>query len=139
VERNRGAWSEIGPGLAYVLYLFWYMRGYFSEGREWYERFLAKFPGNQWSLSLRANLSWTSAFLAWRQGDYAAAGTFGDQSAALGRSLDGNRNTVMALAFEEWGTSCQCRRQRFAPRSPPPSRRHLWGLMADERGAHAWI
>jgi predicted ATPase len=101
--------AEIGPRLACALYLYWYMRGYFSEGRQWYERFLAIFPGNQLSLSLRANLLWTAAFLAWRQGDYAAAGTFGDQSAALGRSLDGDRNTVMALGVPGMVASHQSR------------------------------
>jgi non-specific serine/threonine protein kinase len=101
--------AEIGPRLACALYLYWYMRGYFSEGRQWYERFLAQFPGNQLSSSLRANLLWTAAFLAWRQGDYAAAGTFGDQSAALGRSLDGDRNTVMALGVPGMVASHQSR------------------------------
>jgi DNA-binding CsgD family transcriptional regulator/tetratricopeptide (TPR) repeat protein len=101
--------AEIGPRLACALYLFWYMRGYLSEGRAWYDRYLENFRGNRLSPSLRANLLWTAAFLAWRQGDYAAAGLFGDQSAALAHSLDGSRNKVMALGVPGLVASHQSR------------------------------
>jgi len=116
--------AELGPRLACALYLFWYMRGYFSEGRDWYERFLTKFPGNQLSPSRRANLLWTAAFLAWRQGDYEAAGTLGDQSAALGRLRGRQISSRAELEFEprrlrprryrtiarESGACCTCHR-----------------------------
>jgi predicted ATPase/DNA-binding CsgD family transcriptional regulator len=101
--------AELGPRLACALYLFWYVRGYFSEGRQWCERFLATVPGRQLSTSLRANLLWVAGFLAWRQGDYQAAGNYSDQSVALGASLDADRNTVMGLAVRGLVASHQSR------------------------------
>ena len=101
--------AEIGPRLACALYLFWYVRGYFTEGRQWSERFLAKFSGTRLSPKVRANLLWTASFLAWRQGDYEAAGSFGDQCAALCRSLDRDRSTAMALGIPGLVASHQSR------------------------------
>jgi predicted ATPase/DNA-binding CsgD family transcriptional regulator len=101
--------AEIGPRLACALYLFWYMRGYFSEGREWYEQFLATLLVSQPFYSLRANLLWAAAFLAWRQGDYQAAGSLSDQSVALCANLEPDRNTLMALAVHGLVASHQAR------------------------------
>jgi ATP/maltotriose-dependent transcriptional regulator MalT len=101
--------ADIGPRLACALYLFWYVRGYFSEGRDWFDRFLARLQGNHVSPRLHANLLWTAAFLAWRQGDYQTAGRFSDQSVALCAKLDPDRNTLMALAVRGLVASHQAR------------------------------
>jgi predicted ATPase/DNA-binding CsgD family transcriptional regulator/tetratricopeptide (TPR) repeat protein len=103
--------AEMGPRLACALFFFWDLRGYFSEGREWYERFLASISGDRLPPSMRANLLWSAAFLAWRQGDYEAAGSFSDESAVLCRNLEGDRNTVMALGIQGLVAS---HRSRFA-------------------------
>src|ERR1043166_4900086 len=84
--------------LACALYLFWYLRGHFSEAREWYERFLGRFHRNEMSTSLHAELLWNAALVAWRQGDYAAADRYSGKSVELGRNRDHDPNTVMALA-----------------------------------------
>jgi DNA-binding CsgD family transcriptional regulator/tetratricopeptide (TPR) repeat protein len=101
--------AELGARLACALYLFWYVRGHFSEGRQWCERFLATVPGRQLSTNLRANLLWVAGFLAWRQGDYQAAGSYCDHSVALGASLDTDRNRVMGLAVRGLVASHQSR------------------------------
>jgi predicted ATPase/DNA-binding CsgD family transcriptional regulator len=100
---------EIGPRLACALFFFWDLRGYFSEGREWYERFLARFPGGGLPPSLHANLIWNAAFLAWRQGDYETAASISDQTAALSLHADVGRNMVMALGVRGMVASHQSR------------------------------
>jgi predicted ATPase/DNA-binding CsgD family transcriptional regulator len=108
-------WSEtaadpaIGPRLACALFFFWDLRGYFTEGREWYERFLAQFAGGGLSSNLHANLIWNAAFLAWRQGDYETAASISDQTAALYLNADAGRNIVMALGVRGMVASHQSR------------------------------
>jgi predicted ATPase/DNA-binding CsgD family transcriptional regulator len=90
--------TEIGSRLASALQLFWQMRGHLSSGRVWYERILerddaaASFP---W---LRVKVHWGAAFLAWRQGDYAAATRLSDEGIALGSALPDPSELVFCLA-----------------------------------------
>jgi tetratricopeptide (TPR) repeat protein len=62
---------EAGLRLAGSLFRFWYLRGYWREGREWLERMLAK-AGNSGSALARAKALYGMAWLADENGQEAA-------------------------------------------------------------------
>jgi predicted ATPase/DNA-binding CsgD family transcriptional regulator len=90
--------TEIGLRLTGALQLFWLVRGHFSTGRAWYERTLARDDVAASSPGLRIKALWAAAFLAWRQGDYAAAMSLSEEGVALGRDLTGSTELVDCLA-----------------------------------------
>jgi predicted ATPase len=86
------AWSmtadgtEAGLRLAGALSGFWYMKGYWSEGRDWIERALAKTKGLGQTL-MRAKALFGGGELARDQGDYDRATALFEERLALGREL----------------------------------------------------
>jgi predicted ATPase/DNA-binding CsgD family transcriptional regulator/transcriptional regulator with XRE-family HTH domain len=91
VERRE---AESGIRLAVALRLFWFMRGYLTEGRAWLGQLLA-LPNA--SAHDRARALDCAGFLARYQGDYdAAAGLIGE-SLALWRSLASTQGIADAL------------------------------------------
>jgi predicted ATPase/DNA-binding CsgD family transcriptional regulator/transcriptional regulator with XRE-family HTH domain len=90
--------TEIGARLASALQLFWQMRGHLSTGRAWYEWILARDDAAASSPRLRVKVLWGAAFLAWRQGDYAAATRLSDEGVALGSALPDPSELVFCLA-----------------------------------------
>jgi predicted ATPase len=82
VEESDG---ESGLRLARALWQFWYVRGYFSEGRGWLEAMLSH--SRDASASVRARALAAAGFLACRQGDYDGSIRLSTESLALFREL----------------------------------------------------
>ena len=76
-----GSDPEPGLGLASALSTFWYMRGFWSEGRAWLEEALAGTPGNR--AEARAKALRGLARLAVEQGDFGRAETSAEEALAL--------------------------------------------------------
>jgi predicted ATPase len=95
------AWSladrEAEPAvrLAGALWWFWYVRGYWSEGRAWLRDALNKEAGA--SISARAKALKGAGVLAWRQGDYEQAKVQCETSLALFRELRDKKGIAYAL------------------------------------------
>ncbi|MBA8793451.1 putative ATPase/putative negative regulator of RcsB-dependent stress response [Friedmanniella endophytica] len=70
-----GADPVKGAELTVELTYFWWIRGYYSEGRRWLEQAVAALPddGTDEQDHVRALASKNQGVLAWVQGDYAAA------------------------------------------------------------------
>jgi len=92
VEQREAA---IGLRLATALRLFWFMRGYLTEGRERLAQALALGEG---SPSTRAQALDCAGFLARYQGDYAAAAGLIGESLATWRSLAHRQGVADALS-----------------------------------------
>jgi predicted ATPase/DNA-binding CsgD family transcriptional regulator len=97
-------WSEVAPDasdtgarLASALWMFWFMRGYFGEGRGWYDRILAMKQGSDLLPAVYAKVLWSAAFVSWRQGDYESAGRLSERSISPGQRNEVS-DVVMALA-----------------------------------------
>jgi predicted ATPase/DNA-binding CsgD family transcriptional regulator len=96
--------AERGLQLAAALWRYWFVRGFFTEGRTWLSELLA-LPGATARTTLRANALSAAGNLAYNQGDDAAAEAFQTESLAIRREL-GDRggvavslDTLGALAF----------------------------------------
>ena len=96
--------TDRGLQLAASLWRFWYVRGYFTEGRMWLSELLA-LAGAGARTKLRANALSAAGNLAYNQGDDAAAEAFQNESLSIRREL-GDRagvgvslDTLGALAF----------------------------------------
>ena len=92
VEQQEAA---IGLRLVTALRLFWFMRGYLTEGREQLAQVLALDGG---SPSARARALDCAGFLARYQGDYPAAARLIGESLALWRSLADRQGIADALS-----------------------------------------
>ena len=81
-----------GLRLSSALRIFWYTRGYLHDGRRWLERFLnlAVASGQPLAPALHATALDDVALLAWRQGDYRQAETWGNEALTIYRD-SGNR------------------------------------------------
>jgi predicted ATPase/transcriptional regulator with XRE-family HTH domain/Tfp pilus assembly protein PilF len=87
--------TEAAQRLTAVLYRFWYVRGYLSEGRTWAERALA---GNRSTpTAVRARALLAAGWLAWAQGDYAQAVERVQGSLRVFRELDHASGVAEAL------------------------------------------
>lgn len=106
VESGRPKETEKGLQLAVALYPFWSVRGYVSEGREWLESILA--VSSDASDQERAEALGRAGFLAWLQGDFAAAAELGEKSLALFRALGDKRGIAGSL----WVTGIAVRDQQ---------------------------
>src|SRR5919202_3967545 len=96
--------AERGLQLAASLWRYWFVRGFFTEGRTWLSELLA-LPGATARTTLRANALSAAGNLAYNQGDDAAADAFQTESLSIRREL-GDRggvaaslDTLGALAF----------------------------------------
>ncbi len=87
---------ETGQRLATALTSFWELAGKVSEGRQWLERMLA-LPQEPGSVELRARSLRLAGYLAWLQGDYVAARTPAEESAALWRTIGNQHELAHAL------------------------------------------
>jgi predicted ATPase/class 3 adenylate cyclase/Tfp pilus assembly protein PilF len=93
---------ELGLGLASALSYFWYMRGYWSEGRGWLEKALA---GNaEAPTEARAKVLRELAYLAIAQGDYARVGTLAEEALSLYRGLGDEKGVAGSLEALGWAS-----------------------------------
>ena len=99
---------ELGLRLAGALGLFWYMRGYLSEGRAWLEELLAQDSENvetppaaaftpHVSADVRAKALNSAGMLVAEQGDYRRAALLVEESMALFQELGDKRGRAAAL------------------------------------------
>jgi predicted ATPase/DNA-binding CsgD family transcriptional regulator len=128
--------GDTGPLLASALMMFWNVRGYFGEGREWYERVLVTNRCASRSPVARARALWSAAFVAWRQGDYAAAGRLSGEAVTLGQHLAEGRDVVMALAVRGLVASHQ---SQYAEAHAMLDRGHALATEIDHTIARAWM
>ncbi len=85
--------------LAGALKEFWYLRGYFNEGRQWLIQALAREPAPTAS---RARVLLAAGQLAQNQGDYTVALPLIEESIALYRQLDDKPGIAEALRECGW-------------------------------------
>jgi len=90
---------ELGLRLAGALGLFWYMRGYLSEGRAWLEELLScdSKSGNVVSTDIRAKALNSVGMLVAEQGDYGRAALLVEESMGLFQALGDKRGRAAAL------------------------------------------
>ena len=94
--------GEVETGLRVVaaVFRFWMVRGHLREGRMWAERLLALGPKDAGAgfAGIRARALRAAGVLALYQGDDAAAGSWLEQAAALGREVGDSRTVANALS-----------------------------------------
>jgi predicted ATPase/class 3 adenylate cyclase len=100
--RSALTWSSAEGGdtvsglrIAGALWWFWFVRGYFGEGRRWLSALLAAAPRGR-AAAERAKALAGAGGLARQQGDYATARDLYEQSLALRRDL-GDKRGVAAV------------------------------------------
>jgi predicted ATPase/class 3 adenylate cyclase len=96
--------AAAGLRLATALFLYWGVRGYVREGREWLARMLDARPAGA-SAGAAAALR-ALASLAWRQSDLAAAHAAYAQQLAMHRELDDRGGAAGALV-DLGGVACE--------------------------------
>jgi predicted ATPase/DNA-binding winged helix-turn-helix (wHTH) protein len=89
-----GAGSKRGLRLCAALGRFWWIRGYFAEGRQWCTRILSK-SGAEERTRERASVLNAAGVLSYYQGDYPAARALYEESLAIRREL-GDRSGITA-------------------------------------------
>jgi predicted ATPase/class 3 adenylate cyclase len=88
--------AEIGLRLASTICHFWYVRGYWSEGREHLRRALGK-QGAQVRILARARALHGAADLAGNQSDYVAASALHEESLSIFRELGDRQGIARSL------------------------------------------
>jgi predicted ATPase/class 3 adenylate cyclase len=88
--------AELGVRLVDALDNFWFLAGYISEGRRWATALVALARAT-WPAELRAQVLRAVGWMAWQQGDYAAALEVLEESAVLYRQLGDRRSLVRVL------------------------------------------
>ena len=81
---------QIGVGLIFMLFWFWYRRGYFTEGQQWAEKFLAV-PAVQNSPPMRALALASSGMMALWQGQQETALGKLQETLAIQQQLEDDR------------------------------------------------
>src|SRR5947209_6183097 len=86
---------ELGLRLAVALGIFWYIRGYLSEGRAWLEELLEQDErsGSTVSTAVRAKALNSLCMLVAEQGDHGRAALLAEESMAFKREL-GNKHGI---------------------------------------------
>ncbi len=87
--------AEEGLRLAGALWRFWFMRGFFVEGRSWLEDFLKRIADRP--TPARAKALNGAADMAFFQGDYENSAAFASEALALARSLGDAVDVFWAL------------------------------------------
>ena len=87
--------AELGLRLARALWWFWYVRGYFNEGRRWLEGALSVAVGV--SASIRGEALYRVGALVCRQGNQEWAQELGWESLSLSRESGDRANTAWSL------------------------------------------
>jgi tetratricopeptide (TPR) repeat protein len=88
--------AEMGLRLAASLWWFWDLRGYYSEGRSWLARLLAR-PETLERTLVRAKALHGAAMLAAKQRDLVMARAMGEECLMLLRALDDNQYLARPL------------------------------------------
>jgi predicted ATPase len=96
LTRSSGEASQTGLRLATALPEFWDHRGYWTEGRQWLGRTLAKI-GEREHTPARARALFGAGFLAFGQGDYVAAEPLLEESRAISRETEDIQGLASAL------------------------------------------
>lgn len=89
--------AEAGLRLAAALTWFWFLHGYWSEGRAWLKAALAR--SSDAPLSVQPSALSGAAFLAWRQGDFEQAMRLGEKGLTLSRNLGDRRHAAWLLIW----------------------------------------
>jgi tetratricopeptide (TPR) repeat protein len=95
--RGSGHEPSIGLRMAAALWPFWFLRGYYREGREQLEAVLSGAPGDEASRATRTKALNGAGTLAWRLGDYGAARSFYEESLDINRELGDERGISQSL------------------------------------------
>jgi predicted ATPase/DNA-binding SARP family transcriptional activator/DNA-binding CsgD family transcriptional regulator len=109
---ERGEEAELGLRVGEALGQFWYLRGYFGEGRRWLEEALAK--ASPTSTATRANALRRLSFLAFMQGDLDRAQEASEEGLKLEgveqfwdiagrRSIAAGLLHMLGLVMSAWG------------------------------------
>jgi len=121
---------DVGLRLANAIGPFWYFRGYFAEGRQWMERYLAltarsaRDPARLWLL-------YGAGKLAEAQGDDVRVSEVALEARALATALDSTLG--MAQALELLASVAQRRGDALEARKLLEAAL-VWGRRADDRG-----
>src|SRR5262249_11555002 len=86
--------DDVGLRLTLSLWRFWYTRGYLSDGRRWLEAVIAADVGRPTS---RAWALHAAGMLAWRQGDYAQARAWHEESLVWRDGLGDRQGVASSL------------------------------------------
>jgi hypothetical protein len=90
------AWAldkdETATRLGWALWLFWWLRGYHSEGRRWVELLLKR----DLSPDLRPRATVVAAFMAYTQGDFEACEGYSAAALQLSRKVGDTLCTAYA-------------------------------------------
>ncbi len=86
--------SQLGVGLIFMLFWFWYRRGHFTEGQQWAEKFLAM-PDVQSTPFLHAMALASSGILALWQGQQETALTRLQDALAIQQRLENDQMIAM--------------------------------------------
>jgi non-specific serine/threonine protein kinase len=78
-----------------VLWPFWILRGYMSEGREWLERTLAELPDHT---VVRAKVLWATGIITGRLGDAIRATSLLEESLEVWRTFGDKKRIATALS-----------------------------------------
>ncbi|MHC4108943.1 MAG: protein kinase domain-containing protein, partial [Planctomycetota bacterium] len=102
-----------GVRLAAAMHMLWRMRGYFVEGRQWFDQVLARRPAKRDVAQLRALNAVGN--VAWGQRDFRSAKTYYEQALAVARERGDRRRsggilTNLGLLAEEQGELAAGRR-----------------------------
>ena len=90
--------AELAVQLSGALWLFWYMQGFFREGRNFLERAL-ELPLERVNIEARARALCGAGALAFREGNYAIASALLEESAALCQECSTGLGVAQALLF----------------------------------------
>ncbi|MEP6941975.1 MAG: tetratricopeptide repeat protein [Betaproteobacteria bacterium] len=85
-----------GLALAGALFQFWFVRGYFGEGRSVLSGLLGSGPDGQ-APAARAKAVHAAGAMAWQQGDFLAARALLEESLAVRRTLGDRKGTAVSL------------------------------------------
>ena len=87
--------SETAARIGWAVWLFWWMHGYFTEGRRWMEEALAK--SDAMPASARAKALFVAGTMADGQGDRRSAEPLLEESAGLFKELGDKLGSALAL------------------------------------------
>ena len=104
---------EFAQRIAGALRSFWFVRGYWSEGRRWLEESLSLNVDGIVPANVRAKALYGAGMLARYQGDFARARNLDEQSVALYRSLRDNVGLLSALLQTLFVRNFQKEREGF--------------------------
>jgi predicted ATPase len=132
------AWSkadkdavQTGLGLVGALGYYWSLRGSVREGRTWLESMLERTDDTDRSAA-RGKALLGAGWLAWDEGDYAAASLRAEESLSIAREL-GDKRTIGTV---EWllGLVCMGQRNSAAARPLLEESRTLFQELGDRSG-----